>query len=105
MKKLTAQDLKKLKHGDTVYQFKGIQERKLHFVGKMPNCENYLIFCEGEHLEFLYINEKTSEFKHNWYSSKLSSEEIGNIIIFNIDAKIEALVRDKKNVKNIYLNK
>ena len=102
MEKLTAQDLTELKHGDTVYQFKGIQERKLHFVGKMPNCKNYLIFCEGEHLEFLYINEKTSEFKHDWYSSKLSSEDIGNIIISNIDAKIQSLIDDKENVKDIY---
>jgi len=32
MKKLTAKDLKELKYGDTVYQFKGAQERKLCFL-------------------------------------------------------------------------
>ena len=102
MKKLTAQDLRELKHGDTVYQFKGIQERKLHFVGKMPNCNNYLIFCEGEHLELLHISEKTGDFKYDWYSSKLSSEEIGEILILNIDKKIEDLKKDKENIKEIY---
>ena len=102
MKKLTANDLRDLKHGDCVFQFKGIQERKLHFVGLMPNCKNYLIFCEGEHLEFLYINEKTNEFKYDWYLETLSSEEIGKIIISKIDDKIQSLIEDKKNVKEIY---
>lgn len=103
MEKLTAQDLKELKHGDTVYQLKSTQEIKLHFVGKMPNNENYLIFCNGEHLEYLYINEKTNSFKHDWYSSKLSIKELGIIIISNIEKKIEELMKDKENVKDIYL--
>ena len=102
MKKLTANDLRDLKHGDCVFQFKGIQERKLYFVGLMPNCKNYLIFCDGEHLEFLYINEKTNEFKYDWYFETLSSEEIGKIIISKIDDKIARLTQDKQNVKEIY---
>lgn len=102
MKKLTANDLRNLKHGDCVLQFKGIQERKLHFVGIMPNNPSYLIFCEGEHLEFLYINEKTNIFKYDWYFETLSGEEIGKIIISKIDEKIESLIEDKKNVKEIY---
>lgn len=102
MKKLTAQDLRELKHGDTVYQLKGVQERKLHFIGKMPNCHDYLIFGEGEHLEFLHISEKTGDFKYDWYSSKLSSEDIGEILILNIDKKIEDLKKDKENIKEIY---
>jgi len=102
MKKLTANDLRNLKHGDCVFQFKGIQERKLHFVGKMPNNKNYLIFCEGEHLEHLYINN-VDNFKWDWYSESLSSEEIGLIIISKIDDKIKSLIDDKNNVREIYL--
>jgi len=105
MEKLTAQNLKNLKHGDIVYQFKGINESKLHFVGKMPNNKNYLIFCQGEHLQFLYINPKTEQFKNDWYGSKLSIEEIGNIIILNIDYKIQYYINQKKLIKEIYVNK
>ena len=105
MKKLTANDLRNLKHGDCVFQFKGIQERRLHFVGKMPNCPSYLIFCRGEHLEHLYINEKTNNFNYEWYSGTLSSEELGKIIIAKIDEKIQSLIDDKENVKEIYFKK
>ena len=105
MKKLTANDLRNLKHGDCVFQFKGIQERKLHFVGMMPNNPCYLIFCEGEHLEFLYINKKTNEFKYDWYFESISSEEIGKIIISKIDEQIAKLKQDKQNVKEIYFEK
>jgi hypothetical protein len=105
MEKLTAQDLMDLRHGDSVYQFKGIDSRRLHFVGKMPKNENYLIFCDGQHLEFLYIDEKTGVFKHDWYSPTIPKKEIAFVIISKIDMAIERLAQDRENVKDIYFKK
>lgn len=48
MKKLTSEDLRNLKHGDVVYRFKETYNKKLYFVGKDPENENALIFCDGE---------------------------------------------------------
>lgn len=106
-KKLTAEQLQNLSYGDAVYKFQGVNCRKLRFVGKMPGNEAYLIFCEGEHLEHLYIHtDKTFNvqgvFRGDFYSGDLTSEDIGKLTIEYIDAKIEDLKRDRKYTEEIY---
>lgn len=101
MKKLTYKDFNNLKHGDEVFRFRGIDYRKLSFVGTMPKNKNYLIFCEGEYLTFLYINTDGT-FKDNWFFTDTSLFEIGKELIKNCNLKIKSLKSDIKNIKDIY---
>ena len=94
MNKLTVQDLRSLKPGDKVYKNSGLTFRTLHFVGNMqPNSPNYLIFCDGEHLEHLYISDKDDSFRGDWYNSKF----VGEIKIKHLKEQIES-------INNIYIN-
>ena len=102
MKRLTSEDLNRLQYGDIVYKFKGVDYRKLHFVAKMPNDKSYLIFCEGEHLEHLYIHTDGT-FRGDFYSGEVTLEDLGKLLIENIDNKIEDLKRDRKYTEEIYI--
>lgn len=101
MKKLTADDLRALKWGDKVYRFKGKDYRVLRFVGIMPGNKNYLIFCEGEYLEHLYISPKDNSFKWDWYP-EMEMPEIGKLLIELCTDNIEKIKLDILNIKDIY---
>ena len=77
MKKLTADDLRNLKWGDKVYRISGRNHRGLRFVGFMPGSPCYLIFCDGEYLTHLYINERDNSFHDEWYGGEYDSTFIG----------------------------
>lgn len=97
MRKLTAEDLRNLKVGEKVYRHSGRSFRKLHFVGIMqPADPNYLIFCEGEHLEHLYISRKDDSFRDDWYGGEYDSKFVGEL-------KIKQLEREIESVKQIYI--
>ncbi len=97
MKKMTADDLKNLKHGDRVYRWDGFNSRKLDFVGFMPRTERYLIFCDGEYLTHLYISPTDEKFYNEWYNGKYDPKFIGDLIINKLKAQIE-------DIKAIYLD-
>ena len=80
MQKLTASDLRSLKWGDRVYRMSGNSHRPLRFVAVMPGSSSYLIFCDGEYLTHLYINEKDDTFRDDWYSGEYDSKVVGNIM-------------------------
>lgn len=97
MKKLTAEDLRNLKIGTKVYRCTGRGFRGLHFVGIMqPADPNYLIFCDGEHLEHLYISRKDDSFHDTWYGGEYDSKFVGEL-------KIKQLEREIESVKEIYI--
>jgi hypothetical protein len=102
MKKLNATDLRNLKHGDKVYQFKHYTERRLYFVGLMPRSSNYLIFCDGEHLEYLYVHTDGT-FKYDWYNGDITSKDIGEILLLKTDEEIKRLEKSKQSIKDIYI--
>jgi len=97
MNKMTFQDLKSLAWGDTVYRFSGRDFRKLRFVGFMPGSSNYLIFCDGEYLAHLYINEKDNSFNYDWFNGEYNSAFVGNL-------KIAKLQEDIESIKTIYID-
>jgi len=98
MEKLTAEQLKALKHGDKVYRFDGHNFRRLYFVGLMPKSPDYLIFCDGEYLTHLYISSKDNTFRNEWYDGNYDSEFVGNQMI----ARLE---KDIQNIREIYIEK
>lgn len=71
-KLLKAEDFDDLVWGDTVWRSEGLEWRKLRFVGRMPGSpKEYFIFCDGEHLEHLYISTKSGRaFKGEWYKGE-----------------------------------
>lgn len=94
MKKLTAEDLHNLKHGDEVYRFINSNGfRRLLFVSKMPKDANYLIFCDGEYLTHLYINPKDNSFRDDWYSGEYNERFEGELMIKYLEEKVESLKR------------
>lgn len=94
MKKLTAEDIRALQHGDVVYRWDGTTFRKLSFVAPMPNVDRYFIFCNGTYLTYLYIST-ADNFTDDWYGGKYDSTFVGNL-------KIEALESRIKSIKKIY---
>lgn len=76
IKVLSADDLRSLKHGDFVYRQISSSFRRLRYVARMPGNEKYLIFCDGEFLTCLYINDSNNDFSYTWYSGELSSKDI-----------------------------
>lgn len=97
MKQLTAEDLKSLKIGEKVYRCSGRSFRKLYFVGIMqPADPNYLIFCDGEHLEHLYISRKDDSFYDDWYGGEYDRIFVGEL-------KIKQLEKEIESVKQIYI--
>lgn len=97
MKKLTAEDLRNLNPGEKVYRQSGRNFRKLYFVGIMqPADPNYLIFCDGEHLEHLYISRKDNSFHDNWYGGEYDRIFVGEL-------KIKQLEKEIESVKEIYI--
>lgn len=94
MKKLDSKQLKSLNWGDKVYRFDRWDFRKLYFVGKMPRSENYLIFCDGDYLTYLYIN-KDDSFSYDWYSGEYDSKFVGELKLKELKSRIES-------VKSIY---
>lgn len=81
MKKLTADRLRNLKHGDTAIRWNGVSFRELRFVGLMPSCSNYLIFSDGEYLTHLYIDEKDNSFNADWYSGEYDSNLVAELML------------------------
>ncbi len=97
MKKMTHNDLLSLSHGDSVVKVSGIRHRGLKYVGRMPGADDrYLIFCDGEHTEHLYIS-KDGTFYHDWYSGEYDREFLGKLLIQAHQKKIEA-------IKHIYFD-
>lgn len=80
MKELSVDDLRSLKWGDKVYRISGGNHRGLRFVGFMPGSPCYLIFCDGEYLEHLYINEKDNSFRGKFYGGEYNSKFIGELL-------------------------
>lgn len=80
MEQLTADQLKELKHGDKVYRFEDGMFRKLYYVARIPKCENYLIFCDGTYLTYLFINSNNN-FIGAWYGGKYDSEKVKKIMV------------------------
>jgi len=99
MEKLTAEQLKALKHGDKVYRFDGRYFRRLYFVALMPNSPDYLIFCDGEYLTHLYISSKDNTFRDEWYDGSNYDSE------FVVDQMIARLEKDIQSLKEIYIEK
>jgi hypothetical protein len=95
MNKLTAQDLRDLKPGEKVYRVTNDQTRRLEFVGPIPSCKNYLIFCDGEYLTYLYISDM-GEFRDEWYGGEYDSKFLGLL-------RIEKLKKEIKSVNRIYV--
>ena len=95
MKKLTAQDLQNLKPGEKVYRVSNAQTRRLEFVGPIPSCKNYLIFCDGEYLTYLYIRDN-GDFRDEWYGGEYDSKFLGLL-------RIEKLKEQIKSVNRIYV--
>jgi len=89
MKKLTAEDLFALEHGDRVLRFNGTKHRRLTYVGRMPRSKNYLIFCDGQHLEHLYISTKDNTFYSEWYGGEYDGKFVGNLLVEKYKKKIE----------------
>lgn len=97
MKKLDAAGLFNLKFGEKVYRISGRNERQLRFVSVMPSSKNYLIFEDGEYLTHLFINPKNGSFKDSWYSGEYDFKFIGEL-------KLDYLLQEIENVKDVYLN-
>lgn len=96
MKKLTAEDLFNLKHGDKVYRHSGTEFRRLYFVGFMPRTDSYLIFCDGEYLTHLYIGADGT-FRSDWYDGDTyDTKFVGELKIKSYESMIES-------VKKVYL--
>jgi hypothetical protein len=92
MDKLTAFDLRNLIYGERVYRFDGKSFRGLRFVGLMPDCKNYLIFCDGEYLTHLYISEKDESFHDEWYSGEYSSMFVGGLLLAALEKRKESII-------------
>jgi hypothetical protein len=98
MTKLTSDDLRSLRFGDTVYFGNGSSLRSLRYVGRMPSCkENYLIFSDGEFLMHLYIGHDNT-FRGDWFMGKYDSEFVGNY-------KKDWHLKQIESVERIYLKK
>jgi len=98
MTKMTADDLRRLRHGDTVFYGNGSTLRSLRYVGRMPSGEaHYLIFSDGEFLKHLYLGRDGS-FHDDWFMGAYDNEFVGNYIIENYQKKIES-------IRKIYLEK
>lgn len=93
MKKLDKKALESLKYGERVVRFFAGKVRQLRFVGKMPSCQRYLIFSDGEYLTHLYINPKDGSFSGDWYSGNYNPEFIGRLIIEDLQSQIESAKR------------
>lgn len=96
MKKLEAEDLFALQHGDRVHRLDGTKFKRLTYVARMPRTKNYLIFCEGEYLTHLYINPKDNSFYCEWYGGEYDAKFLGKILI-------EKLKKEIKAIEDIYL--
>lgn len=94
MKQMILEEFKRLKHGDIVHKIYGYKCRSLTFVGIHPNNDNYIIFCDGEYTESLYL------FKglEGWYIGEYDEKFIGNILT-------KIFKREIKSIKKIYLKK
>jgi hypothetical protein len=78
MTKMTADDLRRLRHGDKVFYGNGASMRGLHYVGRMPTSEeHYLLFCDGQYLTHLYVHNDNT-FNGDWFMGKYDSEFVGN---------------------------
>jgi len=98
MTKMTADDLRSLRHGDKVYRGDGYHFRGLYYVGRMPTSEeHYLIFCDGEFLIHLYIGHDHT-FRGDWFMGKYDSEFVGN---YKKDWHLQQI----ESVEKIYLKK
>jgi hypothetical protein len=98
MTKMTADDLRRLRHGDRVHYGNGSNIRSLQYVGRMPRSEeHYLIFSEGEFLMHLYIGHD-DKFRGDWFMGKYDSEFVGNYLK---DWHLERI----KGIDEIYLKK
>lgn len=93
MEKMTLEDFADLKHGDTVFKDDGASIRSLRFVGIMPDNINYLIFCRGEYLTYLYL----PKYANNWWIGEYNPKFIGKLLIARLNAKI-------RSIKAIYFN-
>lgn len=98
MKKLTADELRNLKYGQEVVRFENGMARGLRFVAKMPSCEHYLIFEDGEYLTHLYLSSKNETFLGDWYEGPWDSAFVGDLLIKWHEEKIE-------KTRNIYFKK
>lgn len=94
MEKLNEEQLRNLKWGDKVYKFDRDSFRGLYFVGKMPKGENYLIFCDGEYITYLYIS-KDGSFQNEWYAGEYDSKFVGEL-------KLAQLRKTEESIRKIY---
>jgi hypothetical protein len=98
MTKMTADDLRALRHGDKVFYGSGYNLRSLRYVGRMPSSEeHYLIFCDGEFLMHLYIGHDHT-FRGDWYVGEYDSEFAGN---YKKDWHLQQI----ESIERIYLKK
>jgi len=98
MTKMTADDLRRLRHGDRVHYGNGSSMRGLRYVGRMPSSEeHYLIFCKGEFLTHLYIGHDHT-FRGDWFMGKYESEFAGN---YEKDWHLQQI----ESIERIYLKK
>lgn len=92
MKKLTAEELKSLNYGDSVWFVdSSMQFRRYRYVGRMPSSESYLIFSAGEDLKSLYINPK-GEFYGEWFSGVYNQK-------FVLQYKLEKVEKELTDIK------
>ena len=97
MKKLTPEQLLELVWGNVVWKFDGYNMRKLYFVGKDPRSERSLIFCDGSHIERVYVDKDTSRFTGKIYEGPWDSKFHGELMIQYHQEQI-------KVVKEIYID-
>ena len=81
--------------GTQLHRYNGIEgSRSLRIVGPMPGSEhNYIILCDGEHTEHLYIGRdetaKDWKPKHRWFIGKYDSAFFGRMIIEDLQKRIK----------------
>lgn len=90
MKKLTAEELLCLEIGQRVELVRGTHHRSLYFAGKNPTSENALIFCNGSHIEQVYVY-KDKQPTDSWFIGEIDYTMIGKGLLNNVTDAITSI--------------
>lgn len=90
MKKLTAEELLALEHGDRVYLRKGPYCFPFRYVGRMPSHDMYLIFSSGENLKHLFIRSDGT-FNGEWFGGEYDYKMIIKLRIKELQEELKSL--------------